>query len=84
MGVLKNSSGSLQHDHNYDQRAKAITASESTTISFIPCQSVARKSFLDRCVQNIKYKFSLAPKLPSICINQKCLMRVGSYTLSSH
>jgi len=28
--------------------------------------------------ENIKYKFYFIPKLPSICINQKCSMEVGS------
>jgi len=28
----------------------------------------------------MNYKFSFSPKLPSICINQKCSMDVGSCT----
>jgi len=39
--------------------------------------SVARKRFLDR-EEARKYKFRFAPKLPSFCINQKCLMGLGS------
>jgi len=28
--------------------------------------------------ENIKYKFYFAPKLPNICINQKCSMEIES------
>jgi len=40
---------------------------------------VARERFSDReGTEKIKYKFRFAPKFPSICINQKCLVRVES------
>jgi len=32
--------------------------------------------------ENIKYKFHFAPKVPSICINQKCSMGVESFAHS--
>jgi len=40
---------------------------------------MAQTQFLEReMAEKMKYKFRFVPKLPSICINQKCSMGVGS------
>jgi len=48
---------------------------------------VARERFLNkggRGAENIKYKFRFAPKLPGICINQKCSMGARFCTFFSY
>jgi len=49
------------------------------SINKISDPSIEQERFLDRDrrVENIKCKFRSGPKLPIICINQKCSMGVG-------
>jgi len=43
-----------------------------------PLSMVQERSLDREGVENIKYKFCFALKLPIICINRKCAMGVGS------